>query len=465
MATSTMHLTDGSRTWLRERLRGELIEPGSDDYDDARAVHNGMIDRHPAAIARCADAADVIAAVDVAREHGLLVSVRAGNHNVNGFGTNDDGLVIDLSRMRGVQVDPQRRTARVEGGATWGDLDHATHAFGLATTGGVVSTTGVGGLTLGGGIGHLARAHGLSCDNLLSADVVTADGRFLTASRTEHPDLFWALRGGGGNFGVVTSFEFQLHPVATVIGGPVFYEIGAAHEALSFYREFISTAPDELGAFFGFHLAPPLPFLPADRHGQPMCVIVACYAGDHDTGQEVVRPLLDFGPPVGHHLGPIPYPALQSAFDALYPPGLQHYWKAEFVKELTDQVIDVHLAYGPRVPHVSSAVHIYPIDGAAGRVAPGDTAFSYRDARFATVIAAMYPDPQDTPANVAWVREYHAALSAHSAGGAYVNFLMEEGQERIASTYRDNYPRLAEVKRSYDPANLFRVNQNIKPQS
>jgi FAD/FMN-containing dehydrogenase len=465
MATSTMQMTDSGRTWLRERLRGGLIEPGGDGYDDARAVHSGMIDRHPAAIACCVDAADVIAAVDAARENGLLVSVRGGSHNVNGFGTNDDGLVIDLSRMHGVQVDPQRRTARVEGGATWGDLDHATHGFGLATTGGVVSTTGVGGLTLGGGIGHLTRAHGLSCDNLLSADVVTADGRFVTASRTEHPDLFWALRGGGGNFGVVTSFEFQLHPVGTVIGGPVFYEIGAAREALWFYRDFIGSAPDELGAFFGFHLAPPLPFLPADRHGQPMCVIVACYAGDHDTGRDVVQPLLDFGPPVGHHLGPIPYPALQSAFDPLYPPGLQHYWKAEFVKELTDQVIDVHMTYGPRVPHVSSAVHLYPIDGAAGRVAPGDTAFSYRDANFATVIAAMYPDPRDTPANVAWVREYHAALSAHSAGGAYVNFLMEEGQERIASTYRDNYPRLTEVKNAYDPGNLFRMNQNIKPQS
>jgi FAD/FMN-containing dehydrogenase len=389
--------------------------------------------------------------------------VRGGAHNVNGFGTNDDGLVIDLSRMRGVQVDPRRRTARVEGGATWGDFDHAAHGFGLATTGGVVSTTGVGGLTLGGGIGHLTRAHGLSCDNPLSADVVTADGRFVTAGGTQHPDLFWAPRGGGGNFGVVTSFEFQLHPVGTVIGGPVFYEIGAAREALAFYRELISKAPDELGAFFGFHLAPPLPFLPADRHGQPMCVIVACYAGDHDTGREVVQPLLDFGPPVGHHLGPIPYPALQGAFDALYPQGLQHYWKAEFVKELTDEVIDVHLAYGPKVPSVSSAVHLYPIDGAAGRVAPGDTAFSYRDARFATVIAAMYPDPRDTPANVAWVREYHAALSAHSAGGAYVNFMMEEGQERIAATYRDNYRRLIEVKGTYDPANLFHLNQNIKP--
>jgi hypothetical protein len=464
MATSTIHLTDSGRTWLRERLRGGLIEPGGDGYDDARAVHNGMIDRRPAAIARCVDAADVIAAVDAAREHGMLVSVRGGGHNVNGFATNDDGLVIDLSRMRGVQVDPRRRTARVEGGATWGDLDHASNGFGLATTGGVVSTTGVGGLTLGGGIGHLTRAHGLSCDNLLSADVVTADGRFLTASRTEHPDLFWALRGGGGNFGVVTSLEFQLHPVGTVIGGPVFYQIGAAREALLLYRDLISTAPDQLGAFFGFHLAPPLPFLPTDRHGQPICVIVACYAGDHDTGREVVQPLLDFGPPVGHHLGPIPYPTLQSAFDPLYPPGLQHYWKAEFVKELTDQIIDVHLTYGPRVPHLSSAVHLYPIDGAAGRVAPGDTAFSYRDARFATVIAAMYPDPRDTPANLAWVREYHTALSAHSAGGAYVNFLMEEGQKRIESTYRDNYPRLTKVKNAYDPANLFRMNQNIKPQ-
>ncbi|HEY7488717.1 MAG TPA: FAD-binding oxidoreductase [Streptosporangiaceae bacterium] len=451
---------------LRAQFRGPLIGPADPSYDEARAVNNGMIDRRPALIVRCADTADVITAVRLARDEGLEVSVRGGGHNVNGFAVNDGGLVIDLSGMTGVRVDPVSRIARVEGGATWGDLDHATHAYGLATTGGIISTTGVGGLTLGGGIGHLARGCGLSCDNLLSADVVTADGRVVVTSEKEHPDLFWALRGGGGNFGVVTSLEFRLHPVDTIYGGPIFYEMSQLREALTFYREFMHSAPPELGAFFGFHRAPPLPFIPADRVDEPMCVIVVCYTGDHDTGAKLVNPLIELGPPVGHHVGPMPYPALQSAFDALIPPGLQHYWKAEMFNEITDEVIDAHERFAPGVPHVSSAVHIYPIDGAPHQVGATDTAFSYRDARYATVIAAMYPDPADNEANRAWVRDYWAALRPNSAGGPYVNFAMrDEGDDRVAAIYRDNYDRLRAVKAAYDPGNLFRQNQNITPSS
>jgi FAD/FMN-containing dehydrogenase len=449
---------------LRAQFRGPLIGPADELYDTARAVNNGMIDKRPALIVRCADTADVITAVRLARDEGLDVSIRGGGHNVNGFAVNDGGLVIDLSGMTAVRVDAAARTARVEGGATWGDFDHAAHAYGLAAPGGIISTTGVGGLTLGGGIGHLTRGAGLSCDNLLSADVVTADGRLVVASEKEHADLFWALRGGGGNFGVVTSFEFRLHPVSTVYGGPIFYEMSQLREALAFYRDFMHSAPPELGAFFGFHRAPPLPFIPADRVDEPMCVIVVCYNGDLDTGAKVVSPLIELGPPVGHHVGPVPFPALNSAFDALLPPGLQHYWKAEIIDEITDDVIEAHARYASGVPHVSSAVHIYPIDGAVHEVAPGDTAFSYRGARYSTVIAAMYPDPADNDANRQWVRDYWTALRPHSAGGPYVNFAMsDEGDDRVSAIYQDNYERLRKVKAEYDPGNLFRMNQNIPP--
>jgi FAD/FMN-containing dehydrogenase len=451
---------------LRAQFRGPLIGPADADYDTVRAVNNGMIDRRPALIVRCADTADVITAVRLARDEGLDVSVRGGGHNVNGFAVNDDGLVIDLSGMKGVRVDAAARTAQVAGGATWGDFDHAAHAYGLAAPGGIISTTGVGGLTLGGGIGHLSRGCGLSCDNVLSADVVTADGGLVVASEKEHADLFWALRGGGGNFGVVTSFEFRLHPVHTVYGGPIFYPMSALREALTFYRDFMHSAPPELGAFFGFHRAPPLPFIPADRVDEPMCVIVVCYTGDMDEGGKVVSPLIELGPPVGHHVGPMPFPALQSMFDALLPPGLQHYWKSEIIDEISDGVIDAHAEFAPGVPHVSSAVHIYPIDGTVHRVGQSATAFPYRNARYSTVIAAMYPDPADNDANRTWVRDYWSALRPHSAGGPYVNFSMsDEGTDRVAAIYRENYQRLREVKATYDPGNLFRLNQNIPPAS
>nr|WSX52071.1 FAD-binding oxidoreductase [Streptomyces sp. NBC_00974] len=448
---------------LRQRVRGAVVTPDSDAYDEARTVHNAMIDRRPAAVVRCANAGDVMATVDFARETELDLAVRGGGHSVPGFGTCDGGVVADLSSMRGVRVDPAQRTARVEGGATWGDFNAATHAFGLATTGGIISTTGVGGLTLGGGIGYLARGLGLSCDNLVSADVVTADGKFLVASEKENADLFWALRGGGGNFGAVTSFEFGLSPVKDIYGGPLLFELDDAATVLRSFRELIKDAPEELGGFPAFQIAPPLPFIPEDRHGDPFILIVACWAGPLDEGEAVVQQFRDFAPVVAEHVGPMPYPALNSAFDALVPPGLQHYWKANFVTDLSDAAISAHLEHAPRLPAVNSTVHIYPINGACHRVAPDATAFAYRDATFAPVIAGMWPDPADNDANTRWVRDYYEATAPHSEEGGYINFMAEDDQDRIRANYKGNYDRLVEVKRSYDPGNLFHVNQNIRP--
>ncbi|WP_455351311.1 FAD-binding oxidoreductase [Streptomyces sp. SYSU K217416] len=448
---------------LRERARGPVVTPDDDTYDEARKVNNAMIDRRPAVVVTCAHAGDVIAAVDFARENGLDLAVRGGGHSVPGFGTCDNGVVADMSRMRSVRVDPERRTARAEGGATWGDFNAATHAFGLATTGGIISTTGVGGLTLGGGIGYLSRGLGLSCDNLISADVVTADGRLLVASEKEYDDLFWAIRGGGGNFGAVTSFEFRLSPVKDIYGGPIVFELDDAGTVLRAFRELIVEAPEQLGAFPAFQIAPPLPFIPENRHGDPFILIVSCWAGPLDEGQRVLQPLHDIAPVVAEHVGPMPYPALNSAFDALVPPGLQHYWKANFVTELSDFAIDAHLEYGPRVPVVNSTVHIYPVNGACHRVAPEATAFAYRDASFAAVIAGMWPDPADNEANIAWVRDYYQATAPHSEEGGYINFMADDDQSRIRANYRSNYDRLVQVKRAYDPDNLFHRNQNIKP--
>jgi FAD/FMN-containing dehydrogenase len=382
---------------------------------------------------------------------------------VPGFGTCDDGLVVDLSRMRGVRVDPRNRTARAEGGATWGDFNAATYGFGLATTGGIISTTGIAGLTLGGGIGYLARGCGLSADNLVSADVVTADGSFRVASEDENDDLFWALRGGGGNFGVVTSFEYRLHPIKDIYGGPMFFELSDAGKVLRFYREFIADAPEQLGAFPAFQIAPPLPFIPENRHGDTFLAVVACWAGPLEGGEQALKPFHDVAPVVAEFVGPMPYPALNAAFDALVPPGLQHYWKANFVTELTDDAIEAHLEHGPKVPVVNSTMHIYPINGACHRVAPDETAFAYRDANFATVIAGMWPDPSQNEANIKWVRDYYAATAPHSEEGGYVNFMAGDDQDRIRANYRGNYDRLVDVKRKYDPDNLFHLNQNIRP--
>jgi FAD/FMN-containing dehydrogenase len=448
---------------LRGQARGEVTSSEDDRYDEARRVYNAMIDRKPAVIVRAANAGDVIAAVNFARENGLDLAVRGGGHGAPGFGTCDGGVVIDLSGMRGVRVDPGASTARAEGGATWGDFNAATYPFGLATTGGIISTTGVGGLTLGGGIGYLTRGFGLSLDNLVSADVVTADGKFLVASERENEDLFWALRGGGGNFGVVTSFEFRLHPVKDIYGGPMFFELSEVENVLRFFREYIADAPEQMGAFPAFQIAPPLPFIPEDRHGDTFIAMVACWAGPLDQGEKALQPFHDVAPVVAEHVGPMPYPALNSAFDGLVPPGLQHYWKASFVKELTDEAISAHAANGPDVPVVNSTVHIYPINGAAHRVAPDATAFAYRDANFAAVIAGMWPDASQNEANIAWVRRYYDATAPHSEEGGYINFMSGDDQSRIKANYRGNYERLVDVKRKYDPGNLFHLNQNIKP--
>jgi hypothetical protein len=360
-------------------------------------------------------------------------------------------------------VDPGTSTVRVEGGATWGDLNAATYPFGLATTGGIISTTGVGGLTLGGGIGYLARGAGLSCDNLVSADVVTADGSLHVVTEQDGADLFWALRGGGGNFGVVTSFEFRLHPVKDIYGGPMFFELARAGDVLRFFREFIADAPEQFGGFPAFQIAPPLPFIPADRHGEPFVVVVACWTGPLGQGEQALRPFHDLAPVVAEYVGPMPYPALNAMFDALVPPGLQHYWKANFNTELTDEAIQAHLAHAPGLPAVNSTVHIYPINGACHRVGADATAFAYRNATFATVIAGMWPDPAQNETSIGWVRDYYEATAPHSEEGGYVNFMADDDQERIRANYKGNYERLAAIKAEYDPGNLFRHNQNIKP--
>jgi FAD/FMN-containing dehydrogenase len=449
---------------LRANVRGDVIGPDDAGYEEARHVFNAMIDRRPAFVVRCNGTGDVVAAVGFARENDLDLAIRGGGHSVPGFGTADDAVVVDLSGMRAVQVDPEQSTARAEGGATWGVFNDATHQYGLATTGGVVSTTGVGGLTLGGGIGYLARGVGLSCDNLIGAEVVTADGQVLTASEDENEDLFWALRGGGGNFGVVTALEFRLHPVTSIYGGPLFFDQADAGAVLRAYRDFIGDAPEELGGFPAWQIAPPLPFIPEERHGETMLAFVACWAGPIEDGERALKPIRDAAPVVAEHVGEMPYPALNSAFDGLYPPGdLQHYWKANFVRELTDEAIAAHLEHGPQVPVVNSTVHIYPINGACHRVGPDETAFAYRDATFATVIAGMWPDADDNEANIKWVRDYYDAVAPLSEEGGYVNFMSGDDQDRIKANYKGNYDRLTDVKRKYDPDNLFHLNQNIRP--
>jgi len=451
---------------LRATFRGELIHPGSPAYDEARAVYNGMIDRRPALIARCVDAGDVITAVNYAREHDLPLAVRGGGHHGAGLGVCDDGLVIDLSLMKGVRVDPEARTALVMGGSTLGEVDHATHAFGLATPSGIFSSTGVGGITLGGGLGYLTRRHGLAIDNLLSADVVLADGSFVTASAESHPDLFWALRGGGGNFGVVTAFEFRLHPVETVIAGPMFWDVAQAGDVLRWYREFLPSQPDDVYCFFAFHNVFSTPPFPEELWGRSICGLIWCLPDSPEQAEAVLAPVRErFGSPLLDWVGPMPHPVLNSMFDPLLPPGLQWYWKADFVNEITDEAIDVHVEFGAKLPSEKSGMHLYPIDGAAGRIANDATAWNWRDAKWGQVMAGIDPDPANKDALVTWARAYWEALHPFSAGGAYVNMMMEEGQERVLASYGDNYDRLARIKAKYDPGNLFRQNQNIRPRA
>jgi FAD/FMN-containing dehydrogenase len=451
---------------LATALRGDLITPEDAGYDEARAVYNAMIDKHPAAIARCRDTADVITSVRFAREHDVTIAVRGGGHNAAGLGTWDNALVIDLSLLRSTTVSPEEHTVRVDAGCTWQDVDHATVAFGMATPSGMIGSTGVAGLTLGGGIGYLARRFGLSVDNLLAADVVLADGSFVTASQQSHSDLFWALRGGGGNFGIVTSFTFRCFDIGehgTVIAGPVLYDLADTAAVMRWYRELLPSLPEQLSGWLGLLTIPPAPPFPEELWGRKACGIVWCYTGPHDRADQVLEPVKSYGSPLVVGLQPMPFNMLQGAFDALYPAGLQWYWRADFFKEITDEAIDVHVKYGEQLPSGHSTMHLYPIDGAAGRVPADATAFAYRDGGWAGVIVGVDPDPAASERISQWAKDYWEELHPTSAGGAYVNFLMEEGQDRVRASYRGNYDRLAQVKARYDPANVFHVNQNIQP--
>lgn len=448
---------------LRPQIRGNVLVKEDQGYDEACKVYNGMIHKQPAVIVQCQHVGDVIVAVNFARENELLLAVRGGGHSGPGFGTCDNGLVIDLSLMKGVRVDPKTKTARAEGGCTWGDFDSATHAFGLATTGGLISSTGVGGLTLGGGIGYLNRKHGLSIDNLLEADVVLADGTFVTANAEQNADLFWALRGGGGNFGVVTSFKFQLHPVDTIIGGPMLWNLEQAPKILRWYRDFMTKeAPNDLYGFFAFLVVPPGPPFPEELHLKKMCGILWCYTGEKSNFEKTFAPVLEVAEPALNGVQEMPYPVLQTAFDGLFTPGLQWYWKADFITEMPDEAIAEHMKYA-EMPNLLSTMHLYPINGKVHEVGKNDTAWSYRDANWGMVIAGITDDPSQNDELRTWANDYWNAIHPHSAGGAYVNMMEEEGEERIRASYRDNYERLQKIKSKYDPENLFRVNQNIKP--
>jgi hypothetical protein len=443
---------------------GQLIAPDDAGYDEARQVYNAMIDKRPALIARCASPDDVAKAIAFAREHELLLAVRGGGHNGAGLGTCDDGVVIDLSLLRDIEVDPQARTVRVGGGCTWGEVDAATYEHGLATPSGIIASTGVGGLTLGGGLGHLTRKYGLAIDNLLEAEIVLASGERVRAAADQHPDLYWAIRGGGGNFGVVTSFLFRLHEVGDVFAGPTFWPVEAAAEVLSAYREFLPSAPRELNGFFAFATVPPAPPFPEEIHLREVCGVVWCYVGAEEDGARAMAPLLEATPePLMHGVQTMPHPALQGAFDGLYPPGDQWYWRADFVKEIPDEAVEIHARFGAEMPTMKSTMHLYPIDGAAHDIGPDDTAWGYRDAKWGAVFAGVDPEPSNVPAIRSWSIDYQEALHPYSAGGAYVNMMMDEGQERVRASYGDNYDRLARIKAEYDPDNTFRVNQNIQP--
>jgi FAD/FMN-containing dehydrogenase len=457
-------LNDARVGEFRANLRGELIQRGDAHYDGARKLYNAMIDKRPLLIARCADVADVISAVRFGREHDLLTAIHGGGHNGPGLGSCNDGLVIDLSLMNGIRVDPASRTVRVEGGCTQGAVDHATHAFGLAVPAGIVSTTGIGGLTLGGGHGYLSRRYGLTIDSLLEADVVLADGKPVTASASQHEDLFWALRGGGGNFGVVTSFLFQAHPVSTVFAGPLFWELKDAPTLMKWYREFLPQAPGELSPFLHLGTVPATAPFPQDLWGKNNCALVTCYSGPLEQAQAAIKPIRQqLPPPILDWMGPMPFPALQSLFDPLLPTGMQWYWKGDFVRELPDRAIEAHVEHARRSPSQLSITHLYPINGAVHKVGPSETAWNCRDATWSMVIDGIDPDPAKAGALKTWAREYWEAVHPFNAGASYVNFMMEEGEDRIRATYGDNYPRLAAIKKKYDPANFFRVNQNIKP--
>ena len=451
----------GLITSFKQKIRGEVVMPSDVNFDDSRKLYNAMIDKRPGMIVKCVDVADVMASVNFARENHLLLAVRGGGHNGGGLGSCNDGLVIDLSGLKSIRVDTSNNTVRVGGGNLWGEVDHATHAFGLAIPSGMISTTGVGGLTLGGGVGYLSRKFGLTIDNLLEADMVLADGSFVTVNAKQHPDLFWAIRGGGGNFGVVTSFKFQAHPLKNVIGGPTLWPIDNIEEIMEWFDDFIHDAPEDLNGFIATMVIPGAPF-PESLHHRKFCGIVWCYTGRPETFQEVFKPVLAKNPEF-EHVGEMPYPSIQTMFDGLMPPGMQWYWRADFFNKLGPEVRAGHLKYGSKIPTPLSQMHLYPISGAAARAGDKDTPWAYRDAKYAGVIVGVDPDPANADKITNWCKDYYNELHPHSSGGAYSNFMMEEGQERVKESYRQNYGKLVEIKQKYDANNLFRVNQNIAP--
>lgn len=446
-----------------ESIRGEITFPNDTNYDEARKVYNGMINKFPGMLVRCVDVADVISCVNFGRNQNILTAVRGGGHNGGGLGICDDGMVIDLSGLKFVRVDTSNSTVRVGGGNIWGEVDHATHPFGLAVPAGIISTTGVGGLTLGGGVGHLSRKYGLTIDNLLEADMVLANGSVVTVNKNQHTDLFWAIRGGGGNFGIVTSFKFQAYPVKTVIGGPTLFPIERTEEIMEWYHEFLLNSPDDLNGFIATMIIPGAPF-PDFLHGNQYCGIVWCYTGDKEKFEELFKPVRDLNP-VFDHVGEMPYPSIQTLFDGLMPPGLQWYWRADFFNDLGPEIRAQHLKFGSNIPTPLSQMHLYPISGAASRAGAEETPWAYRDANYAGVIVGVDPDPANAEKITTWCKDYYNALHPYSSGGAYSNFMMDEGQERVKASYKHNYERLTQIKAKYDPTNFFRVNQNIKPKS
>ena len=446
---------------LAAAVKGRVVDRGDGAYDESRALYNGMIDKHPAAIVYCADAGDVSAAVKFANDRDIRIAVRCGGHNGAGLGSVDDGIVIDLSEMNDVTVDHGAKTANVQGGARLGQVDAAAHHYGLAVPAGIISTTGVGGLTLGGGVGHLTRGCGLTIDNLIGATVVLADGSTVEADEEHEPDLFWALRGGGGNFGVVTEFRFRCHEVGTVDAGPVIYDLGDAADVLRWYREFMPAQPEALNGFFAFLSIPPGPPFPEELHLRPVCAIVWCHTGEPDS--PALREARSFGKPIVDGIQPVPLPAWNSAFDGVYPPGDQWYWRGEFLSEIPDAAIEEHVKYGNSMPTWKSTMHLYPVDGAPSRVPSDATAWAYRDAVWASVVGGVDPDPANAGAITDWARSYSDALRPHSLGSGYVNFQMQESGDRVRAMYGNNYDRLARTKAKYDSQNVFRVNQNIEP--
>jgi FAD/FMN-containing dehydrogenase len=455
-------LKEGALDEFKSSLRGNFLRPGDEGYDEARAVWNAMIDRRPSLIVGCAGTADVIASVNFAREHGLLTAVRGGGHNVSGNSVCDGGLVIDLSGMKSVRVDPQRLSVRVEPGVRLGELDHETQAFGLVVPAGIVTDTGVAGLTLGGGLGWLHRAWGLTIDNLVSADVVTADGKLLSASKDENDDLFWALRGGGGNFGIVTSFEFQCRKFGpTALAGIVMHPIDRAREVLDFYREYTASAPDEVTAFALLRMAPPAPFVPKEFHGAPIAAIIACYAGSPDEGAEAIRPIKEWGEPIVDALVPKPFVVHQSMFDAGQPPGGYYYWKSHYFDTLSDEALDLIVKQGAAITSPMSILATVHLAGAVSRVGDHDTAYPNRQAPYVMNVNGSWADPSTNETNIAWVRETWDALAPHATGARFANFEAED--QALAIYGGDKYQHLVEIKNKYDPQNLFRLNQNIKP--